>query len=134
MSQADREIALKAYIAATARPTPDFETINRLFDPDHVFVPLTAQIDRREFLGAATFRDSDFFSDLRDWEGEIEAAVDIGEGRVLLVTQGHYRGSASGASVPLRTWIVSTLRGGKVLRTEIHLDPAQALRAAQPPE
>jgi ketosteroid isomerase-like protein len=124
MSEADREIALEAYTAATARPTPDFETVNRLFDPDHVLVPLTAQVDSREVRGAAGFRD---FSDMRDWEGEIEGAVDIGRGRVLLVTQGHYRGSASGASVPLRSWIVATLRSGKVLRTEIYRDPAQAL-------
>ena len=127
MSQADRETALEAYTAATARPKPDFETINRLFDPEHVFVPLTAQVDTREFHGAAGFRE---FTDLRDWEGTIEAAVDIGRGKVLLVTQGQYRGSSSGASVPLRSWIVSTLRGGKVLRTELYLDPGQALEAA----
>ena len=131
MSQEDRELALEAYTAATARPKPDFETVNRLFDPEHVFVPLTAQIDTREFRGAAALSE---FPDLRDWEGSIEAAVDVGRGKVLLVTQGEYRASSSGPSVPFRSWIVATLRSGRVIRTELYVDPAKALEAAGPAE
>jgi ketosteroid isomerase-like protein len=127
MSREDRELALEAYTAAATRPKPDFETVNRLFDPEHVFVPVTAQIDTREFRGAAALSE---FPDLSDWEGTIEAAVDVGRGKVILVTQGEYRPSSSGPSLSLRGWIVSTVRGGRVLRTELYTDPGKALQAA----
>jgi ketosteroid isomerase-like protein len=127
MSKEDLTVAMAAYTAATARPKPDFETVNRLFDPEHILVPLTAQIDTRDFQGASAFVE---FPDLADWTGSIEGAVDFGRGRVVLVTQGEYRGSSSGASLPMRSWIVATLRGGKVLRTELYIDPVKALEAA----
>jgi ketosteroid isomerase-like protein len=124
-------VAVEAYTAATLRPKPDFETVNRLFHPEHVLVPLTAQLDTRDFQGVAAFLD---LPDLADWSGTIEGAVDFGRGRVVLVTQGEYRGSSSGASVPLRSWIVASVRNGKVLRTEIYVDPVKALAAAGLPE
>jgi ketosteroid isomerase-like protein len=127
MSRDDLKLAMEAYAAATARPKPDFETVNRLFDPEHILVPLTAQVDTRDFEGASAFNE---FPDLADWTGTIEGAVDFGAGRVVLVTQGEYRGSSSGPSIPLRSWIVATVRNGKLIRSEIYVDPLKALEAA----
>jgi hypothetical protein len=39
------ELVTRAIRAATARPKPDFATMNALFHPDHVLVPTALDID-----------------------------------------------------------------------------------------
>ena len=43
MSRENLDLALRAMRAACAQPKPDFETMNALFDPDHVLVPIAAR-------------------------------------------------------------------------------------------
>ena len=42
--------------AALAQPEPDFATVNEFYAPDHVFVPLAADMLEREARGARGFQ------------------------------------------------------------------------------
>ena len=54
MSQENLELVVRATEASLERPKPDFETINTLYHPDHVLVPLTANaLGEAEAKGAA---------------------------------------------------------------------------------
>ena len=133
MSQENAELVKRAFRAATARPKPDFATMNALFHPDHVLVPVT--LDTQEVVGARGYQ-AFLQGDAGDggapvsWEADFEGAVDVGSHKVLAVLTGRYRGSASGVELEQRNWAVVTVRDGLVARTEIYLDPAEALQAA----
>jgi ketosteroid isomerase-like protein len=129
MSRENVELVTRAIRAAAARPKPDFETMNALFHPDHVLVPLTSQIDVKEVRGGRGYQ-----TFLREppvsWNADLEGAVDVGGNKVLCVLSARYRGSTSGAEVEQRTWVVATVRDGRVSRTEVYTNPAEALEAA----
>jgi hypothetical protein len=132
---------MRALRAATARPKADFATVNALFHPEHILVPLGMTVGGEEvkggrgyqsFLreqGQSGFADSESEAPVA-WEMDIETAVDVGANRVLAVGQTRFRGPASGVELDQRTWVVATVRDGKVFRTEIFNDPAEALDAA----
>jgi ketosteroid isomerase-like protein len=131
MSQETLDLALRGVHAACARP-PDFETMNALFHPDHVFVSLTADLlGEAEAIGGAGYRawleDS---ANIMSWEADVQGAVDVGAEKVLVVTVNRSRGATSGISSEFRAWSVVTVAGGKITRTEVYLDPAKALEAA----
>ena len=42
MSQENLDLVVRAMEAVLRRPKPDFETVNALYHPDHVLVPLAA--------------------------------------------------------------------------------------------
>ena len=144
MPNPDVELVLRALRAAAARPKPDFATMNQLFHPEHVLIGLQT-LDTGEFVGAREWQ-----AGLREvahpghavptegaplsWEADIEAAVDVGAGKVLAVGSTSFRGASSGAEVMQRFWAVSTVRAGLVTRTETFTDPALALHAALPDE
>jgi hypothetical protein len=64
------------------------------------------------------------------WEADVRGGVDVGQEKVLVVTENRSRGAASGISSEFRAWAVVTVAGGKVTRTEVHIDPGKALEAA----
>jgi ketosteroid isomerase-like protein len=140
MSQENVELVTSALRAATARPKPDFATMNEVFHPDHVFVPLNT-IDTDEVRGGRGYRaflreqvqagdaDSAAGEASTSWEADLEGAVDVGPSKVLCVLILRVRGSASGVDIESRTWIVATVRDGRVSRTELYSDPATALEA-----
>jgi len=138
MSQEDLELATRAIRAATARPKPDFATMNEVFDPDHVFVPASRPIDTAEFSGGSGYRqflqeeagNIGAFNAPVAWEADVVGAIDVGNHKVVAVTAGRYRGTASGVEFAMRQWVVMTVRDGRICRTEIHTDPAEALNAA----
>jgi ketosteroid isomerase-like protein len=138
MSQEELELVTRAVRAATARPKPDFATLNEVFHPDHVFVPVIGQIDAKEYEGARGYQQF-----LRQevgnigatdaaltWETDFEGAVDAGNHRVVTVSSVRLRGSASGVEFEQRIWTVMTVRDGQVVRTESYTDPTEAFRAA----
>jgi ketosteroid isomerase-like protein len=131
MSQETLDLALRAIRAACARP-PDFATVNALFHPDHVFVSVTSGLlGEGEAKGAAGYRAwLDEAGGVMSWETDVRGAVDLGPERVLVVTENRYRGATSGISSDFRAWAMVTVAGGKVTRTEVHIDPAKALEAA----
>jgi ketosteroid isomerase-like protein len=134
VSQENLELAMKAIQATTARPKPDFETMNKVFHPDHTFVPILGQIEGAEFQGGRgyqQFLQEQAGSDAAiSWESDFKGAVDVGNRKVLAVTAARYRGATSGVEIEQRTWVVMTVRDGRILRTEIYLDPTEALNAA----
>jgi ketosteroid isomerase-like protein len=135
MSEETLDLALRAVRAAAALP-PDFETVNALFHPDHVFVPVTSeQLGEAEAKGAAGYKawleDS---ANVMSWEADVRGPVDVGAQKVLVVTVNRFRGATSGLSSEFRAWAVVTVAGGKITRTEVYIDPAKALEAAGPSE
>jgi ketosteroid isomerase-like protein len=131
MSQETLDLALRAVRAACARP-PDFETVNALFHPDHVFVPVTSGLlGEGEAQGAAGYKAwLEDAANVMSWEADVQGGVDIGPDKVLVVTENRSRGATSGIPSEFRAWAVVTVAGGKVTRSEVHLDPAKAIEAA----
>ena len=138
MSKEELELVTRAIRATSARPKPDFATINEVFHPDHVMVPTFGQLESEEFHGARGsqqfFRRVGVHTEASDapmsWEGtDLEGAVDVGNHKVLAVTTAWHRGSSSGIDVVQRFWVVMTVRGSRIARTEVYADPAEALEA-----
>jgi ketosteroid isomerase-like protein len=131
MSQETLDLALRATRAACARP-PDFETVNALYHPDHVFVSVTADLlGEAEAKGAAGYKAwLEDAADVMSWEADVRGGVDVGPEKVLVVTENRSRGATSGISSEFRAWALVTVAGDKVTRTEIYIDPAKALEAA----
>jgi ketosteroid isomerase-like protein len=132
MSQENLDLVKRAMAAATARPRPDFETINALFSPDHVFVPVEGgKLGGQQRVGGEGYRDwLKETGGTMPWEAELEGAVDLGPDRVLTVQSVHFRGASSGIDLKERMWVVQWISEGKLTRTEAFLDPDEALEAA----
>jgi ketosteroid isomerase-like protein len=142
MSQENLELVTRAMRAATTRPKPDFATMNAVFHPDHVLVPLTT-LDTDEVRGARGYQayqreqsgpSSRAGEAPMSWEVDLEGFVDVGPNKVLCVATLRARGSASGIDMDQRTWFVVTVRDGQVSRTEHYSDSTAALKAAGLPE
>jgi ketosteroid isomerase-like protein len=132
MSQENLDLVLRAMHAALAQPKPDFETVNALFHPDHVLVPIEAStFGGAEAQGAGGYKAwLEQTADEMEWEAELKGAVDVGPHKVLVVTLNRFRGASSGAETEDRVWNVVTVTDRKLTRTEAYLDPAKALEAA----
>ncbi len=132
MSEENLDLVVRAIKAALRRPKPDFETVNALYHPDHVLVPLTANtLGEGEARGAEGYKTwLQQTDDAVSWEGELKGAVDVGPDKVLVVTQTRFQGASSGIKTEERTWSVVTVTEGKITRTDVYNDPIQALEAA----
>jgi ketosteroid isomerase-like protein len=138
MSLEELELATRAAQAVSAKPKPDFATINELYHPDHVLVPLVGQLEGEEYQGARgaqrLMRRRSGHAETSDapvsWEADFEGAVDIGNHKVIVVSSVRYRGTASGVEFDQRLWTVMTVRDGRVARSEMYNDPTEALKAA----
>lgn len=132
MSEENLDLVVRAIQAALKRPKPDFDTVNALFHPDHVLVPLAANVlGEGEAKGAAGYKTwLQQTDDAVHWEGELKGAVDIGPDKVLVVTQTRFEGASSGIETEQRTWSVVTVTEGKITRTDVYNDSIQALKAA----
>lgn len=64
------------------------------------------------------------------WDAEIERVADAGDDRVILVARVFGEGRA-GQPLELHVAHVWELRGGKLLRGTVYLDPEQALEAVE---
>src|SRR5436309_1805253 len=104
MSRESLELVTRAMRAATTRPKADFATMNAVFHPDHVFVPLTT-FDTSEVRGARgyqTYQREQSGPSSRageapvSWEVDLEGFVDVGPDKVLCVATLRTRGFASG--------------------------------------
>jgi ketosteroid isomerase-like protein len=111
--------------------------MNKVFDPNHVYVPTMSAVDEKEYHGGRGYQQF-----LREeggnvgasdaaltWEADLEGVVDVGNHKVLAVTAARYRGTASGVELEQRTWVVMTVRNGRICRTEVYTGPTEALKA-----
>ncbi len=132
MSKENIDLVKRAMAAANARPRPDFQTINALFSPDHVLVPMeVGKLGGKERVGRTGYKAwLEEIGGTMPWEAELEGAVDLGPDRVLAVQSVHYRGASSGIDLEERMWIIFSISEGKIMRSEAFLDPAEALQAA----
>jgi ketosteroid isomerase-like protein len=132
MSQENLDLVKRAVSAANARPRPDYETVNALYSPDHVLVPVEAsKLGGEERVGGEGYRAwLEETGGTMPWEAELEGAVDLGPDKVLTVLSMHFRGASSGIDLEERIWMVQWISEGKITRTEAFLDPAEALEAA----
>jgi ketosteroid isomerase-like protein len=132
VSQENLEIARRALTAAMRTP-PDVATVDALFHRDHVFVD--RQYDsvegEREWVGARGFQEH---TALREeaWSElgvEIDDVRALDDDRVLLVASMSGRGRQSGAPFQVERCFLATVRAGRVVRTEFHASPKEALKA-----
>jgi ketosteroid isomerase-like protein len=132
MSQENLDLVVRAMRAVLKRPKPDFETVNALYHPDHVLVPLTTgTLGEAEAQGAEGFKAwLESTDDAVTWDAELRGAVDVGPNKVLAVTLNRFWGKSSGIESVERAWSVVTVADGKITRTATYLDPAKALEAA----
>ena len=132
MSQENLDLVVRATKAALKRPKPDFETVNALYHPEHVLVPLAANtLGEGEAKGAAGYKAwLQQTDDAVSWEGDLKGAVDVGPDKVLVVTQARFKGASSGIETEERAWSLVTVTEGKLMRTDVFNDPIQALEAA----
>jgi ketosteroid isomerase-like protein len=131
MSQENVDLVLRAMRAALKRPNPDFETVNALYHPDHVLIPVEArELGQDEAKGARGYKAwLEQTGDVLSWEGEAGGAVDVAPDTVLAVTTIRAHGVSSGAATEQRSWHVVTVTDGQITRTESYNDPAEALEA-----
>ena len=136
MSQENVELVMRALTAAVAHPKPDFATMNALFHEDHLLVgDLQRDLGEAPVEGGAGYRAWFVESaDVMSWETDVESAVDVGRETVLAVGMTRFTGATSGVRQERRVWLVVTLAEGKIVRTEVFFDPAQALEAVGLPE
>jgi ketosteroid isomerase-like protein len=132
MSEENVEIVRRAYAAALRRPDPDLETVNALFDRNHLLVPIATTIEGRILRGASGFQDylSDINGAFRSWEAEIVETEELDDERVL--AQARHAGLSREAGVPWEenVWYLVTLRGGRIVRTDNYRSRNEALEAA----
>ena len=131
MSQEELDLVVRGLSAVIRRPKPDFEVVNALFHPEHVFVPTTAQeLGEGEAKGARGYQEyTEGVADSMPFAVEMKGAVDVAPGIVLVVTDMRFHGSASGIELDRRVWMLARVVGGKITRTEAYSDPADALEA-----
>ncbi len=117
--------------AAARRPKPDFDTVNRLYHPDHHWVGRTAALEgvRR---GAAGYRE--WLLDVDDTmvlDMRLTDVEEIDHDRVLYVLWIGLRGKSSGLNLGEEEMAsIATVRGARIVRTESYSSRAEALRAA----
>jgi hypothetical protein len=101
MSQENLDLIVRAIRAASNKPKADFETVNRLYHPDHVLVSLVANtLGEGEAKGAAGYNAwLQQIGDAVSWEGELRGAVDVGPDKVLAVTLTRFKGASSGIEI-----------------------------------
>jgi hypothetical protein len=138
MSQEEVELATRAIRALSARPKPDFATVNEVFHLDHVYLPMSRELEGGEYHGARGYQQflreeggpAGVTGGLLSWEADFGGAIDVGNHKVIAVTTGRFRGKASGVEFEQRAWVLMTVRGGRISRTQSFTDPAEALKAA----
>jgi ketosteroid isomerase-like protein len=130
MSQENMETVREALEAAFRRPKPDFATINALYHPAHELISRRDAREGGSHRGARGYRDW-----LRDseeilpWQSWLEEVTELDDDRVLAVIPTRNTGTLSGLVVDQWLAMVVTVRGGKIMRTEVFGSRIEALKA-----
>jgi ketosteroid isomerase-like protein len=132
MSRENVELVQRAMDATFRKPTPDFATVNELYHPDHEFISLVDALEGEKHRGARGYRE--WRASVREaveYTSRLEKVTEIDGDRVLAVMPTSTRGKASGIALKeQRFGCVVTVRGGKIIRTEVYPSPEEALEAA----
>jgi ketosteroid isomerase-like protein len=131
MSHENLEIVTSAPRAAFAWPDPDLATLNKLYAANHVLVPAGAggiEEEARGMEGYKAWREE--VGSVMKPTFDVKGAVDAGPDKVLAVISNRFSGRSSGVAMEQRMWLVVTVKGGRITRTQAFTDSAQALEAA----
>jgi ketosteroid isomerase-like protein len=131
MSRENLEIAVRAMEAASA-PTPDIATLNELYAPDHVLVPVGAggiEAEGHGLKGFQTWRRET--SEALAPQFKLDGAVDIGPSVVLTAWTIQLQGASSGVELEERLWVLVRFKGDKIVRSEAYASPGEALEAVE---
>jgi ketosteroid isomerase-like protein len=71
-----------------------------------------------------------FTEDFEDYRSEPEQIIDVGGDQVLVVIRSDATGRGSRAHVEMRTGMIFRLTEGRIVRVDVFVEPADALRAA----
>jgi ketosteroid isomerase-like protein len=135
MSQENVDIVRRGFEAAFRRPKPDFATMNALFHPDHELISLRDALEGGTHHGARGYRDWQLGTqETLPWETTLEKVTEIDDDRVLVVMPTRSRGTSSGVVLDQRLASIVTVRGGKILHTEVFPSTEEALKALGMPE
>jgi ketosteroid isomerase-like protein len=128
------EIARRACEAAWRRPKPDFDTLNAVAHPDHEMFTVQSLVEGGGgYRGAPGFRAwlaswNEMFGE--DWDATVTMAVPVDDEQVLVTGWMKARGVRGGVPVEQEFWVLMRVHDGKVNRSAVHTDRAQALEAA----
>lgn len=124
------EIVWRAIAAATARP-PDLETVNALYDSDHVMTSDWG-VEARSYRGAPGFLEAiaDLDAAWQEWRQEVDDVLDAGDRGVVVLVRLKALGRESGVPVDQPWAMVITLHEGKLIASHTFLDRSRALEAA----
>jgi ketosteroid isomerase-like protein len=135
MSHENVEIVRRGMEAALRTPKPDVATLNALYHPDHELISLNLALEGGSQRGARGYRDWWLSGqETLPWESSVEEVTEIDDDRVLVIAPTRNRGKSSGVVLDQRLAIVVTVRGGKIIRTEVYPSPKDALKAVRPAE
>jgi ketosteroid isomerase-like protein len=125
------EIVRRGIEAAIRRPKPDFAIMNELYDPDHEYVSLIETLEGGSRHGARGYRDWLLNAEETiESEVRLEKVEEIDNDRILAMTPTRIWGRSSGVKLDeKRLACIVTLRGGKIIRTEVYSSPEEALEA-----
>ena len=131
MSQQNVEIVRRGIEAAFRRPKPDWTTLKEVYHPDHEFISLVDVLEGRTHRGARGY--SEWMRNLEDvieYPSRVEGVVEIDEDRVLAIVPTTTQGKSSGIVLKeQRLASISTVRDGKIVRTETYSSPEEAPKA-----
>jgi ketosteroid isomerase-like protein len=114
----------------------DPETLDAVFDSFHPDIELHEDPRFPEaaetYHGREAARDyfTQFTESFDEFSFEVEEYVDLGEDKALVLFRIRMRGKESGATVDAKPGWIFTIRDGKTVRIEAHLDRDEAFAAA----
>jgi ketosteroid isomerase-like protein len=136
MSQENMEFVEGVFAAAGEMDKPSLlaalpELIAQACDPDIEWIEDPSRADRQVYRGHEGVRQSweRWLEDWDEYQGEVERLIDCGDD-VLVIARERGRGMASGASVSSRSYLLFTIRAGKIARYREFYDEQAALKAA----
>jgi ketosteroid isomerase-like protein len=106
--------------------------MSELYHPDHEFISRLDALEGGSHRGARGYRNWLLNNEETvQSEPRLEQVTEIADDRVLAITPTRFRGKSSGVTLPeQRMGSIVTVRGGKIVRTEVYPSPEEALEAA----
>ena len=104
--------------------------VHSLYHPAHELISRRDALEGGSRRGARGYRDWLLDAEeLLPWQSRLEEVTEIDDDRVLAVTPTRNTGTSSGLEVETRFACIVTVRGGKILRTEVYHSSDEALKA-----
>ena len=131
MPQENVDIVRRGLEASMRRPKPDFAKMNEVYHPNHEFISRIDAIEGGSHIGGRGYRSWLLQAEEgMEWESKLERITEISDDQVLAVIPTRFRGRSSGVTLDWNQMAcIMTVRGGKILRTEIYRSPEEALDA-----